>query len=122
VLRITLPTRADDPLFILEGRLAGEWVEELARVVHEMGPGKKCVFDIENVSYADLLGEEILIWLSRLGATFITQNAYGNDLCQRLHLSRTTAANLGLPGSPKQNCGKAQSKTSLPPPKTVRSS
>ena len=31
-----------------------------------------------------------LQWLSRLGATFAARNAYGIDLCERLHLRRWT--------------------------------
>jgi hypothetical protein len=107
VLRITLPTREDDPLFILEGRLAGKWVEELIRVIHQIRSGKKCVFDIENVFYVDSLGEEALLWMNRMGATFITENAYGRDLCQRLHLCRTTVAKVGAPSSPEHPSGMA---------------
>jgi hypothetical protein len=89
MLRITIPSSDDDPRFVLEGRLAGDqWVEELIRVIQQIRPRKKCVFDIENVFYVDSLGEETLLWLNRLGATFITKNAYGKDLCLRLHLRR----------------------------------
>jgi hypothetical protein len=93
VLRITFPTRDDPPVFILEGRLAGLWVKELLRVTHDIGPNTNCVFDIEDVLYVDQLGEQTLGWLNRLGATFIAENAYGKDLCERLHLRRRAAAN-----------------------------
>jgi hypothetical protein len=109
-----MPTREDDPLFILEGRLAGEWVEELIRVIHRIRPGKKCVFDIENVFYVDSLGEEALFWMNRLGARFITENAYGRDLCRRLHLCRTTAAKVDAPISPGNKSEKAR-QDALPP-------
>ncbi len=91
MLRITLPACDDDPVFTLEGRLAGEWVQELIRVTRQIPPGTSCVFDIDNVFYVDSLGEETLLWLNRLGATFITRSAYGRNLCQRLHLSRISA-------------------------------
>jgi len=97
VLRITLPTRENDSLFILEGRLAGDWVKELIRVTRDLGPRTTSVFDIEDVFYVDPLGEETLLWLNRLGATFITENAYGKDLCQRLHLRRASATKAGVP-------------------------
>lgn len=86
-----MSSREDNPLFKLEGRLAGDQcVEELLRIVNQNCLGKNCVFDIEHVFYVDSPGEETLLWLSQLGATFITQNAYGKDLCQRLHLRRST--------------------------------
>lgn len=97
MLRITLPTRNDiRPVFILEGKLAGEWVKELIRVTREIGPGTNCVFDLEDVFYVDQLGEETLCWLNRLGATFITETAYGKDLCERLGLRRPSNAETSL--------------------------
>jgi len=106
VLRITLPTREDHPLFILEGKLAGDWAQELIRVTRHIAPRTNCIFDIEDVFYVDSLGEETLLWLNRLGATFIAQNAYGKDLCQRLHLHRTTMAKSGIPDPHKQSDAK----------------
>lgn len=86
MLRITLPTTDDPPLFILEGRLAGLWVKELLRITRDVGPRTRTVFDIREVSYVDQLGEETFLWLNRLGARFIADTAYGHDLCARLHL------------------------------------
>ncbi len=122
MLRITVPIHEDVPLFILEGRLAGEWVQELIRVTRHISPGTTCVFDIEDVSYVDLLGEETLLWLNRLGAAFIADNAYGRDLCHRLHLHRTTATRPDSSSDPrKQESGKAPRGSPIPPPKPPRS-
>ncbi len=93
VLRITLPTRDDPPVFVLEGRLAGDWAKELMRVTRDLGPRTTSVFNLEEVYYVDPLGEETLLWLNRLGARFITNTAYGKYLCRRLHLHRTPATN-----------------------------
>jgi len=70
----------------------GDWVKELMRVTRDLKPGTQSIFDIEEVSYVDMLGEEALRWLNRMGATFIAWNAYGKDVCHRLHLRRATAA------------------------------
>ncbi len=78
-------------LFVLEGRLAGEWAKELIRVTRKIPLNQQCVFDLEDVFYVDSLGEETLCWLNRMGATFVTETAYGKDLCERLHLHRMTA-------------------------------
>jgi hypothetical protein len=107
VLRITLPIRKDLPVFVLEGRLAGLWVKELIRVTQQLGPGTKSVFDLESVFYVDSLGEETLRWLNKMGAAFIAENAYGKDLCRRLHLRRTTEAKTGLPSQSGQRARKA---------------
>jgi hypothetical protein len=108
VLRISLPTREDQPLYILEGKLAGLWAKELIRVTRQLGPGTTAVFDLENVIYVDSLGENTLLWLNRLGATFIAENVYGKDLCRRLHLRRATEAKPGASSSLGQKAGKAQ--------------
>lgn len=104
-----LPSREEDSLFILEGTLTGEWVKEFIRVTYQVCPGTASVFDIENVLYVDSLGEEALLWLNRMGATFITETAYGRDLCERLHLRRTVVPKSGAPSLRKQRNGKAPS-------------
>jgi len=90
MLRITLPSCEDHPVFVLEGKLSGLWVKELIRVTRLLGPGTNTVFDIEGVSFVDSLGEKALLWLNKLGAAFIAENVYGKDLCRRLHLRRTS--------------------------------
>jgi hypothetical protein len=75
MLRITFSRCKDHPLYVLEGRLAGEWVQELVRVTHELSPGSKAVIDIEQVRYVDLLGEKALHWLNCRGAAFVARNA-----------------------------------------------
>jgi hypothetical protein len=87
MLRITVPDLRNNPaIFVLEGKLTCEWVNELLRVTREIVPRSTCVFDLEAVSYIDRAGEEALCWLNRLGARFATDSLYGKDLCQRLHL------------------------------------
>jgi hypothetical protein len=114
MLRITLPSRADHPVFVLEGKLSGLWVKELIRVTRLLGPGTNSVFDIEGVSFVDSLGEKALLWLNKLGAAFIAENVYGKDLCLRLHLHRTSEAKAGVFGQPEHRVGKTLSATSLP--------
>lgn len=75
-------------MYVLEGRLAGEWAQELVWVTRELSPETKAVIDIEHVHYVDALGEKALHWLNRLGATFVARNAYGVHLCDRLDLHR----------------------------------
>ena len=97
MLRITLPMGNDPPVFTLEGRLVGVWVKELIRVTRQIDPGTNAVFDLEEVFYVDRAGEDALLWLNGTGARFITESAYGKDLCHRLHLNRVTADEPGTP-------------------------
>ena len=88
MLRITLPTASRSGLFILEGRLAGLWVKELLRVTRGTNQGCCSIFDLQEVFYVDSKGEDALRLLGGRGAKFITESAYGKDLCQRLKLHR----------------------------------
>ena len=88
MLRITLPKAANQGMYKLEGRLTGRWAQELLRVVRQSGAGKGTVFDLQEVFYVDSAGEGALRLLGRRGARFITESAYGKDLCNRLKLRR----------------------------------
>jgi len=116
MLRITLPSREDHPVFVLEGKLSGLWVKELIRVTRQLGRGTNTVFDIEGVSYVDSLGEKTLLWLNSLGAVFTAENVYGKDLCRRLHLRRATETKAGA----SNNIGQKVEKS--PPIKPIPSS
>jgi len=94
MLRITLPTANGSENFILEGRLAGLWAQELLRVVREANPRHRCIFDLQEVFYVDSNGEQALRMLSRYGASFVTDSAYGKDLCKRLKLRRIEASDV----------------------------
>jgi hypothetical protein len=95
MLRITMSKCQDRPMYVLEGRLAGEWVGELMRVTRALHPGTRAVIDIEHMHYVDALGEKALHWLNRLGAVFVARNNYGVDLCDRLKLRRLPACDSG---------------------------
>lgn len=100
MLRITLPTASHSGLFILEGRLTGLWVKEFLRVVRGTNQGFGNIFDLQEVFYVDSEGEEALQLLARRGARFITESAYGKDLCHRLKLERVGSSD------PDNNDGK----------------
>lgn len=90
MLRITLPTASHSGLFILEGRLTGLWAKELLRVARAANQGYGNTFDLQEVFFVDSEGEETLRFLGGRGARFITESAYGKDLCHRLKLQRVS--------------------------------
>lgn len=92
MLRITLPDCGGHGVFVLEGRLTGLWTRELLRVAREANKGYGNTFDLREVVYVDSAGEETLRALNRCEARFITESAYGKDLCRRLKLHRVAAS------------------------------
>jgi hypothetical protein len=80
MLRITLPSANASGIFVLEGRLSGLWAQEFLRVAREADQGCGNIFDLQEVFYVDSTGEEALRILSRRGARFIAESAYGKDL------------------------------------------
>lgn len=64
MLRITIESEGVAvPKLILEGRIAGPWVDELDRVWADASSklaGKKIEIDVRNVTYANAAGKEVL--------------------------------------------------------------
>ncbi len=70
----------------LQGRLVGLYAED-ARVTlarHRIPPS--IVVDVSEVSFVDAFGEQVLLWLNRLGAKFVADNVYTRGVCERLEL------------------------------------
>lgn len=94
MLRITLQTASHSGSFILEGKLTGLWVKEFLRVVRGTNKGFVNIVDLQEVFYVDPEGEKALQLLARRGARFITESAYGKNLCHRLKLERVGTSDL----------------------------
>ena len=63
MLRITLHESDSAIKVVLEGRVAGPWVDELSRVWVETAPrigSRKLSMDMRNVTYADAAGKRVL--------------------------------------------------------------
>lgn len=72
MLRISARQHDSTTVLELQGRLAGPWVAELARVWSERSPGgpqDTVVVDLADVTYVDEQGQDLLIALCRAGAT-----------------------------------------------------
>ena len=68
--------------------MTGLWAKELLRVARGANQGYGNTFDLQEVFFVDSEGEAALRWLGGRGATFITESAYGKDVCHRLKLNR----------------------------------
>jgi hypothetical protein len=73
--------------------LTGLWVKELLRVARASNQSSSNIFDLQEVFYVDSTGERALQLLGGRGARFITESAYGKDLCHRLKLERVDLDN-----------------------------
>ena len=80
---------ANGPTLKMEGRLAGQWVEEARRLITVDIVPKGLIIDLTDVSYVDSAGERLLSWLSSVGAMFVA-NVYTTEVCERLGLSPYT--------------------------------
>jgi len=70
----------------LEGRFTGEGAEEVRTVVTRCDSKLELVVDLTDVMFIDAIGEEVLLFVKRLGAQFVAETAYSRDVCERLQL------------------------------------
>lgn len=83
----------------LQGRLVGPYAED-ARIALERNLTRPSILvDLSEVTFVDSFGEQILVWLGRLGASFVAGNLYAFDVCERLQLRSSTKRNGFGPGT-----------------------
>jgi hypothetical protein len=70
----------------LEGRFTGEGAEEVRTLVTRCDSKLELVVDLTDVMFIDAIGEQVLLFVKRLGAQFVAETAYSRDVCERLGL------------------------------------
>jgi hypothetical protein len=70
----------------LEGRFTGEGAEEVRRLITRCDSELKLVVDLTDVMFIDAIGEQVLLFVKRLGAQFVAETSYSRDVCERLQL------------------------------------
>ena len=87
-LRISIQESDQSIGFILEGRVAGPWVEELKRAWMELVPrvrGKHVQLDLRNVIYSDAAGKKVLSEIvGSSQAELITSSPWTQYLAQEI--------------------------------------
>jgi len=86
VFRAELQWLTDGPTLKLEGRLADGWAEQARSLVTRSVVPNGLIVDLSDVTYVDSVGEELLTWLSSIGAEFVAETVYALDTCERLRL------------------------------------
>ena len=65
----------------LEGRFTGEGAEEVRRLVTHCKSELEFVIDLTDVMFIDAIGEQVLLFVKRLGAQFVAETSYSRDVC-----------------------------------------
>jgi anti-anti-sigma regulatory factor len=87
MLRIAIRSTQDQDTWILEGRLAGQVVDELTsswRQRHVERRGRKSVVNLVDLTYVDERGERALAEMMADGAEFVVRGVYTKSLLQSL--------------------------------------
>ena len=89
----------------LEGRFTGEGTEEVRRLVTRCDSKLELVIDLTDVMFIDAIGEEVLLFVKRLGAQFVAETSYSRDVCERLQLPfiGKRKSNMEVPGNSDGN-------------------
>ena len=79
----------------LEGRFTGDGAEQVRLLVTRCDSKLELVVNLTEVMFVDAVGEDVLLFVRKLGGEFIAETAYSRDICERLQLR--------LVGTHKQN-------------------
>ncbi len=87
MLRVEFNHDGNGTLFVLlQGRLVGPYAEDARMTLARYQVPPTIVVDLSEVTFIDSLGEEVLLWLGRMGSEFVSDNVYARSVCERLHL------------------------------------
>jgi anti-anti-sigma regulatory factor len=70
----------------LEGRFTGKGSEEVRTLVTSCDSKLELVVDLTDLMFIDAIGEDVLLFVKRLGAQFVAETSYSRDVCERLQL------------------------------------
>ena len=87
MLKITIADTAMEERWTLQGRLVAPWVNELKaswRRAHSTIQGRRCIVNLDEVTFIDRSGERILRSMSKQGAQFIARDVYVKHVLDRL--------------------------------------
>lgn len=86
MFRAQLKQTADGSVLKMEGRLVGDWANEARLLVARGCTPEGLTVDLSEVTYVDGVGEQLLTWLSSMGAMFVAKAVYVAAICERLNL------------------------------------
>ena len=87
MLKITITETQTESRWVLQGQLVGPWVNELRRcwkAKQTKKNWKKCVVDLNDVTFIDNRGERLLRAMSKKGADLASNGMYTKHLLEEL--------------------------------------
>ena len=87
MLKITITNTATEERWTLQGRLVAPWVNELKaswKSAHCTAQGRRCIVNLDEVTFIDKIGERVLRSMSKQGAQFVASDVYVKHVLDRL--------------------------------------
>jgi anti-anti-sigma regulatory factor len=87
MLKITITNTATEMQWTLHGRLVAPWVDELKanwKRAHATTQGRRCIVNLDEVTFIDKSGERLLRSMSKQGAQFVSGDVYVKHVLDRL--------------------------------------
>jgi hypothetical protein len=87
MLRVEFNQNGNGTLTVrLQGRLVGPYAEDARSALQRHPLPSSITVDLSEVTFIDSLGQQVLAWLGRLGASFLAGNLYTQGICESLNL------------------------------------
>ncbi len=87
MLRVDFHETANAMTMQLEGKLIGLFAEEARTALLACCKvPQRLIVDLSEVIFVDSSGEELLVWLGKIGGQFFAESCYPVNVCERLHL------------------------------------
>ena len=87
MLKITITNTATEEKWTLYGRLVAPWVDELKtswRRARRTAERRRCIVNLDEVTFIDKCGERMLRSMSNQGAEFVASNVYIKHVLDRI--------------------------------------
>ena len=97
MLRVEYHDIGDTVTMRLEGRFVREFARDARDLVTRCKIPLRLVVNLSEVMFVDAMGEEVLLWLARIGGEFVAENCYPLHACERLHLPMAPKSAGALP-------------------------
>jgi len=86
MVRVEFHKRDDETTLKIEGRLVGHVATDVRSAVASKETSGRLIVDLSDLTWIDIKGEELLLWLARIGCSFVTGNAYSSFVSEKLSL------------------------------------
>jgi|SRR5215469_9705852 len=87
MLRVEFSYDGDGALTVrLFGRMVGTYAEDARNALAQRHLPPSITVDLSQLTFVDPFGEQVLLWLARLGARFVANNVYTRSICDCLQL------------------------------------